>query len=337
CWISRPRCWVAPHGTKRAKVQADNWRAEWLWHGDVPDPRHTQRAALLYFHGGGYICRGLNTHRRLVAKIARASRIPAFNVDYRQLPHAHITDTLDDAVEAYLDLLEHGFRAERIIVSGDSAGGGLAFGLALATRERGLPMPAAISAIAPWADFDATQRNIHPNRHRDAYLPARGMDIIARHGFAVDGRLDPAWSPVNHDFTGLPPVLIQVGSTEYLRPDAQALAGRCAQAQVPARLQIWDRAPHVPHAAADLLRDAPRRHRPPRGIPPPRHRGHTPPPTNSDDQYDKVPPTSSGNRRSPVPVEHGNTTSARRHGRGSGVKPTREVIRRSVADWGARA
>lgn len=247
---------VAPHGTRRAKVQADNWRAEWLWHGDLPDPRHTQHAALLYFHGGGYICGGLNTHRRLVAKIAHASGIPAFNVDYRQLPHAHITDTLDDAVAAYRYLLEHGFGAERIIVSGDSAGGGLAFGLALATRERGLPMPAAISAIAPWADFDSTQRNNHPNRHRDAYLPARGMDIITRHGFAVDGRLDPAWSPVNHDFTGLPPVLIQVGSTEYLRPDAEALARRCAQAHVPARLQIWDHAPHVHHAAADLLGDA---------------------------------------------------------------------------------
>jgi acetyl esterase/lipase len=177
-------------------------------------------------------------------------------VDYRQLPHAHITDTLDDAVEAYRYLLEHGFGAERIIVPGDSAGSGLAFRLALATRERGLPMPAAFSAIAPWADFDSTQRDTHPNRHRASYLPARGMDIIARHGFAVDGRLDPAWSPVNHDFTGLPPVLIQVGSTECLRPDAEALARRCAQAHVPARLQIWDRAPHVHHAAADLLGDA---------------------------------------------------------------------------------
>jgi hypothetical protein len=66
-------------------------------------------------------------------------------VDYRQLPHAHITDTLDDAVEAYRYLLEHGFGAERIIVPGDSAGSGLAFRLALATRERGLPMPATAS------------------------------------------------------------------------------------------------------------------------------------------------------------------------------------------------
>lgn len=247
---------VAPHGTELAMVQAENWRAEWLWHCDIPDPRRGQRAALLYFHGGGYVCCGLNTHRRMVAKIAHMSRMPAFNVDYRQLPHAHFTDTLEDAVDAYRYLLEHGFEADRIIVSGDSAGGGLAFRLALTTRDRGLPMPAAISAISPWADFDSAERDVHPNRNRDAYIPRRGMNIIAQHGFAVDGRLDPAWSAVNHDFTGLPPVLIQVGSAECLLPDAEALARRCALANVPTRLQIWDRAPHVHHVGADLLRDA---------------------------------------------------------------------------------
>lgn len=117
-------------------------------------------------------------------------------------------------------------------------------------------MPGGISAIAPWADFDPTMRNAHPNRHRDPYVPVEAMDLIARHGIAVDGRLDPTWSPVNHDFAGLPPVMIQVGSTECLLPDAELLAQRCAHAQVPTRLQIWDHAPHVHHIAADLLPDA---------------------------------------------------------------------------------
>jgi acetyl esterase/lipase len=247
---------VAPNGTRRAMVQLGKFRAEWLWHGDGADPRQRQDSALLYFHGGGYILGGLNTHRQLVAKIARASRMPAFNVDYRQLPKAHFTETLDDAVESYQYLLEQGFQPDRIIVCGDSAGGGLAFRLALATRERGLPMPAGISVISPWADFDPTTRNAHPNRNRDAYIPARCMEIIAQRGFAVDGQLDPTWSPVNHDFTGLPPVLIQVGSTECLLPDAETLAQHCASARIPTRLQIWDRAPHVHHIGSDLLTDA---------------------------------------------------------------------------------
>jgi acetyl esterase/lipase len=247
---------VAPSGTHHAIVRLGEFRAEWLWHDDVGDPRQRQESVLLYFHGGGYILGGLNTHRQLVAKIARASRMPAFNVDYRQLPKAHFTETLDDAVESYRYLLEQGFQADRIIVSGDSAGGGLAFRLALATRDRGLPMPCGISAISPWADFDPKTRNAHPNRNRDSYLPARWMEIIAQQGFAVDGHLDPAWSAVNHDFTGLPPVLIQVGSTECLLADAETLALHCARARIPTRLQIWDRAPHVHHMGSDLLTDA---------------------------------------------------------------------------------
>jgi acetyl esterase/lipase len=247
---------VPPAGTRRRTVQLGKFRAEWLWHDDLADPRHRQDSALLYFHGGGFIGGGLNTHRRLVAKIGRASGMPAFNVDYRHLPGAHFTETLDDAVESYEYLLEQGFRSERIIVSGDSAGGGLAFRLALATRERGLPMPGGISAVAPWADFDSTARDTHPNRHRDSYIPTRILEVIARQGFAIDGELDPTWSPVNHDFTGLPPVLIQVGSTECLLPDAEMLTRRCVQANVPVQLQIWDRAPHVHHVGSDLLSDA---------------------------------------------------------------------------------
>jgi acetyl esterase/lipase len=247
---------TAPAGTRRAPIGLGKFRAEWLWHANTSDPRQRQDCALLYFHGGAYLLGGLNTHRRLVAKIARASRMPAFNVDYRQLPKAHFTQTLDDAIESYRYLLEQGFPADRIIVSGDSAGGGLAFRLALATREHGLPMPGGISVISPWADFDSTTRNTHPNRNRDAYLPARGINTISHHGFARGGQLDPTWSPVNHDFTGLPPVLIQVGSTECLLPDAQTLAQRCASAHIPTRLQIWDRAPHVHHIGSDLLNDA---------------------------------------------------------------------------------
>ncbi|MEU6586137.1 alpha/beta hydrolase fold domain-containing protein [Nocardia sp. NPDC046763] len=245
----------APKGTKRRMVRFEKFRAEWLWHDDR-DPQQRQDSALLYFHGGGFVCGGLNTHRRMVAKIAQASAMPAFSVDYRQLPKAHLTETLDDAVESYRYLLEQGFAAERIIISGDSAGGGLAFRLALATRERGLPMPGGISAIAPWADLDSTVRDAHPNRHLDSYIPAQALELIARRGFAADSELDPAWSPVNSDFTGLPPVLIQVGSTECLLPDSQMLARRCAEARVPTLLQIWDRASHVHHMGADLLSDA---------------------------------------------------------------------------------
>lgn len=247
-----------PRGTRRRPVAFDNFRAEWLWQDGQPDPTlpGEGRAAMLYFHGGAFFIGGLNTHRRLAARIAQAAGVPALNVEYRQLPLAHVTDSLDDAIASYRYLLDRGFAPERIILAGDSAGGGLAFRLALAARDLGLPMPAGISVISPWGDYDTATRKAHTNAGRDAYLPMLGIDAVVELGLSVGGELDPRWSPVNHDFTGLPPVLIQVGSTEVLLSDAERLAQRCAEAGVLCLLQIWDQAVHVHQIAADLLPDA---------------------------------------------------------------------------------
>ncbi|NUS43442.1 MAG: alpha/beta hydrolase [Mycobacteriaceae bacterium] len=250
------RVMLPPRGTRRRLVQFKDFRAEWLWDTTVADPKSAQDAAILYLHGGAFIACGLNTHRRMVAKIAQATGVPALNVDYRQLPDAHVTDSLDDAMRAYRYLLDRGFAPERIILSGDSAGGGLALRLAQAVRDAGYAAPAAISVVSPWADFDSARRHAHRNTFRDAYLPGNGPDMVVRQGFSIDGAIDPSWSPVNNDFAGLPPILIQVGSDELLLPDSETLAQRCEEAGVPTRLQIWHRAPHVHQIGADILRDA---------------------------------------------------------------------------------
>ncbi|MFB8283000.1 alpha/beta hydrolase [Nocardia colli] len=247
---------LPPRGTHRRPVRFDGFRAEWVWHRETAEVMDAKGAAILYFHGGAFMCCGLNTHRRLVAKIGQASGLPVFSVDYRQLPKATFPETVDDCVTAYRHLLDEGFPAERIILSGDSAGGCLTFSTALAIRDRGLPTPAGLAALSPVADMDSTARHAHPNRHLDPALSNAVGEVVFGLGYAVDGKLDPAWSPVNHDFSGLPPVLIQVGSTESLLPDCEALARRCAEANVECLLQIWDRAPHVFQAGADVLPDA---------------------------------------------------------------------------------
>lgn len=245
-----------PRGTQLRPVPFRDFSAEWVWDRDTDDPHETRDAAIIYFHGGGLIACGLNSHRRIVARIAGAAGVPLLNVAYRQIPLAHVTETVDDCVRAYEYLLDQGFPAERIIVAGDSAGGGLSFSLALAARDRGLPMPGGIAAISPWANYDSTRKRAHPNDARDALLCADAYEVPARFGLAGGGNVDPDWSPVNHDFTGLPPALIQIGSTEVLMADVDELADRCAQANVPATIQIWDKGIHVFHAAADIIPDA---------------------------------------------------------------------------------
>ncbi len=248
---------IPPRGTLRRAVVVEKFRAEWLWHREDPGPDAIGRGAILYLHGGAFMTGGLNTHRRLAARIARAAGVALLNVDYRQLPHGHLLDSIDDVVTAYEHLLAQGFPPERIIFAGDSAGGGLTFAAALAARERGLPVPVAIAAIAPYVDLDSTRRAAHPNDRRDAMLSARGLSVLASDvAFARDGEIDPLWSPVNHDFTGMPPALIQVSNTEVLMADAESLADRYREANVPLTLQIWDNAIHVFQIGADILPEA---------------------------------------------------------------------------------
>lgn len=245
-----------PRGTRRETLRFEHFEAEWLWSAPVPDPRADRDAAILYLHGGAFIAGGLHSYRRHTARLAALSELPVLTVDYRQLPDAHPNESLDDALTAYRHLLDEGFPPEKIIVSGDSAGGGLALRLALTLRDRELPLPVALSVTSPWADFDSTARLAHPNSRYDAVLPALGPDMVVRRGIAVDGELDPAWSVVNHDFTGLPPIFLQVGSREMLLTDALAVARRAETAGVPLRLQIRPSAPHtLIHLGADLLAD----------------------------------------------------------------------------------
>ncbi len=180
----RPR-----RGTRRRRVAFENFRAEWLWDDAVGDPEAmADPAAILFFHGGGFVTCGLNTHRRLAARIARVSGLPLFSVDYRQVPRARIAETVQDALESYRFLLNRGFPGHRVILAGDSAGGGLAFTLALAIRDAGLPMPAAVSTMAPWADYHSTRRFEHPNDRTDAYLSAA---VFGRAVEVGDGRRRP--------------------------------------------------------------------------------------------------------------------------------------------------
>lgn len=249
---------VKPTGARRRAVRLDGYLAEWLWWpSGTPDPARSRDRALLYLHGGGFATCGLRTHRRMVARIALASRTPALSVAYRQLPDgAHVTQSIADAVSAYRWLLDQGFPARRIVVAGDSAGGMLAFMTALTARDEGLPVPGGIVAISPGTDLDGAARLEHPNLHAEPLIPGRALADVTPLVFGRDGVLDPAWSPVNHDPAGLPPVLIQVGSTEILRSDAERMAARLVAAGVPSRLQLWDRQLHVFQVAADVLPEA---------------------------------------------------------------------------------
>ncbi|MEV6558210.1 alpha/beta hydrolase [Nocardia sp. NPDC051756] len=241
-----------PRGTRRNIVRLDGHRAEWVSAATAPLPAAGGKA-ILYFHGGGFLAGGYRSHRRLVAQISAAAKVPVFNVAYRQLPRHTVGDSIADAIDAYQYLLEHGFDPAGIVVAGDSAGGLLAFSVAPMARRRGLPLPAGTVGLSPLLNLDYTALLGHANDRTDSLLSAHSVRTIIEVGMARLGPIDPSWSPVNGELTGLPPALIQVSSTEVLRANAVLMAERLIGAGVPVRLQIWPGQVHVFQAGADIL------------------------------------------------------------------------------------
>ncbi|WP_406316085.1 alpha/beta hydrolase [Streptosporangium sp. NBC_01639] len=218
--------------------------------GREPD----ESRVLLYFHGGGYFFCSPATHRPITWRLSAAAGCPVLAVDYRQCPIHTLAESLEDAIAAYLSLLERGYDPARILFAGDSAGGHLTLATLLALRGRGLPLPSAAVCLSPWADLTDVPRRV--NRLVDPLIPAGRVGWLARRWTARLDPRDPLVSPVFGDYGGLPPLMIVTGSTEVLRDEGRRVAERARACGVPVTYEEWRRMPHVFAILADVVPEA---------------------------------------------------------------------------------
>lgn len=185
-------------------------------------PRDERRQGIiLYLHGGGYTCGGMEYARGFGSTLAVQCGIRVFCAAYRLAPENSYPAPLEDAVEAYRYLLEKGYGAQSILLCGESAGGGLCYSLCLKLKELGLPQPGGIVAISPWTDLTASGPSYEENREIDPSMSAKTLDFYAS-CYTVD-RTDPLVSPLFGELTGMPPSLIFVGGDEIMRSDGELL------------------------------------------------------------------------------------------------------------------
>jgi phosphinothricin tripeptide acetyl hydrolase len=225
--------------------------AEWL-----EPPATRTGAAVLYLHGGGYVIGSPRSHRHLAAAIGRAARASVLLPDYRLAPEHPFPAAVDDAVAAYRWLLDRGHAPARMAVAGDSAGGGLTVATLLALREQGVPLPAAGVCISPWVDLTCGGASYGTKAASDPIVTRDGVMEMARaYVGGGDARAKLA-SPLFADLSGLPPLLIQVGSEEVLLDDAVVLAERAKAAGVEVTLDVWPGMIHVWHWFLPMLDEA---------------------------------------------------------------------------------
>lgn len=241
---------IPPPLTAR-REQLRGFAIEWLRR---PEARRDR--AILYLHGGGYVCGSIRTHRALTNALAMTFDGTVVGVDYRLAPEAPFPTAVEDAVTAFCEVVASGCPASAIAVAGDSAGGGLAVATALKLRDLGHALPGALWAISPWADLTNTADSLDTLAPRDPVVFKESLVECARHYLAGHGADDPLASPVLGDLTGLPPILIQVGAREILLDDAVALARAAGRADVEATLEIWPGMVHVWHLFAPNLDEA---------------------------------------------------------------------------------
>ncbi|MCW2755053.1 MAG: bah 1 [Marmoricola sp.] len=181
---------------------------------------------LLYLHGGGWTGGSPASHRSLVARLAALTGIRTWSIDYRLAPEHPFPAALEDCVAAYQALLDAGH--ERIVVAGDSAGGGLTASLGLAVRDRGLVAPAALGMLCPVVDVTRSALERVVDSHREP-LTGRVLTEMFDAYVGTHDRSDPLLSPLYADLAGLPPVVLD-SSAEDLLGDQDVAFGRAISA-----------------------------------------------------------------------------------------------------------
>lgn len=226
--------------------------AEWvLAEGADPDLR------LLYLHGGGYVSGSSAFYLALAGRLSAAAGCAVLLPDYRLAPEHRFPAGVEDCVRACEWLRTSGpdgpGQAKALFVAGDSAGGGLTLATLLALRDRQRPLPEAGITLSLFADLTLTGESIRSEAERDPIMhPSALPDFVSLYADESDAR-DPLASPVFGDYTGIPPLLMQVGEHEIIRDDTIRTAARARSAGVDVTLEVWPGMFHVFQSHEPLL------------------------------------------------------------------------------------
>jgi len=220
-------------------VDVDGVPAEWI---DAPG---ADLGVILYLHGGAYALGSVNTHRELIARVARTANMRGLALDYRLAPEHPFPAALEDAVTAYRWLLAQGFAPEEIFIAGDSAGGGLALATLVSLREAGDPLPAGGICLSPWTDLALTGSSISSKAKVDPILDPESLEKYAKYYAKEQEATHPLISPLYANLEGLPPLLIHVGVDEILLDDAVGFTEKAQKVGVDVDLEVWGEMFHV--------------------------------------------------------------------------------------------
>ncbi|MFS0732595.1 alpha/beta hydrolase fold domain-containing protein [Microbacterium sp. 1P10UB] len=228
--------WPVADDIRLESVDAAGVSAEWS-----TAPGAAASDVLLFLHGGGYCSGSIVSHRSLATEAGRAAGVRTLALQYRLAPEHPFPAALDDALAAWDWLLASGCAPDRIVVGGDSAGGGLALALWQVLRGRGVATPAGLWLVSPWTDLTLSGASMTEKDAADPLLHRPYLDELAAAYLAGGvGRREPLVSPLFADLTGLPPTLVRSAPT---RCCSTTRCAWCARREQPGRRRRCRRGP----------------------------------------------------------------------------------------------
>jgi epsilon-lactone hydrolase len=201
------------------------------------------RRTVIHFHGGGYCVGSARTARSWAAHLSAQAGCRVVLPEYRLAPEHPYPAALEDA-RAVMRELSGQTKPGLVVVSGDSAGAGLALALILSMRDEGQELPAGCILFSPWLDLGRDRRAVPDLVRRDVLLSPGWLDACARAYADPSAWADHLVSPLCAAYSGLPPLLIQAGTDELVAPDAELLAVGASAAGVDVTYTRWPRMWH---------------------------------------------------------------------------------------------
>jgi epsilon-lactone hydrolase len=223
------------------EVTAGGVPAHWL-----AAPGADAGRVLLFLHGGGYELGSLRSDGELAARLGRASGMRVLFPEYRLAPEHPFPAAIDDVLAAWRWLrADQDLSATSIAVAGGSAGGGLTAALLVATRDAGGALPAAAALMSPTVDLTSSGPSMTERAEQDPISTPAMLRQFASDYLAGADPKAPLASPLFASLSGLPPLLVQVGTADVLLSDSERLAAAAAEAGVEVILEIGEGLPHV--------------------------------------------------------------------------------------------
>jgi acetyl esterase/lipase len=237
-------------GVEISPLNRTPWTGEWL-----RPCASDEKRLIIYYHGGGFLFGSPRSHRAITTQLTRMAAAPVLSIDYRLAPEHTAPTAHDDCFAAYCWAIEQGFEPSAIALVGDSAGGNLALSTAVRARDAGLALPACVVMMSPALDL-AGDGESHTTL---ANAPLLTPELVGLFNRSYAGGADLRSflvTPFYSDMSGLPPVLIHVGSNEVLLDDSVTVAERIEQTGSPVELKVWQEKVHCWQLYGPMLEES---------------------------------------------------------------------------------